>query len=102
MDPAIVVVALGILAVIVLERRRRRGGEPFDLTDLMSGLFNSSHDPGWPRGVQEEDTIRPWGATESPAADADSPVAGGRPAEPVGRIEECLDPIPVRPVQRAA
>ena len=95
MDPAIVLVGLGIVGVVFLERRLRWADGASDLADLMSGLFSASHDLGWPRGVQEED-LRPWVGTGSIAPEDEGPV------EPVAIIEDSLDPVPVSPVRRAA
>jgi hypothetical protein len=52
-----------IVGVTVLVARTARGPGP---AGVLAGLFKSTCDLGWPTGVQEDDTIRPWGAPARP------------------------------------
>jgi hypothetical protein len=105
MDPAVWVLGLGTASLVVWSFRSGRTGRQRDLSDLMSGLFGGPHEPSWPPGVQEEDTIRPWVGPGSPAdsiAEPDrSPIDAT--ADLIGAsLEDGAEPIEVSRVRRAA
>ena len=124
MDPQTSLLILGVGALAWLAFLRAVAGRGRDLSDVMTGLFRHSADLGWPVGVQEEDTIRPWGdpraavpsdasapaATGPTAAGADQVEGDGDPASgaqfvelPIEAvIEDDVPPIEVRRVRRAA
>jgi hypothetical protein len=51
--PGLLVIA-AVLALAVAAADRRLGGEPFDA----GALLPHSWEPGWPKGVQEEEPVR--------------------------------------------
>jgi hypothetical protein len=53
MSPGLLVIA-ALIAVAVAVADRRLGGEPFDA----AALLPHSWEPGWPKGVQEEEPLR--------------------------------------------
>jgi hypothetical protein len=98
MDPQTWLLILGVGGLAWLAFRRAPARRPRDLSDVMTGLFRHSADLGWPTGVQEEDTIRPWGVPGS--SDPTSAVLDEMKPEAV--IEDDVTPIEVSRIRRAA
>ena len=82
MEALIYWLVIVVLAVIACMPTRPRRFVP-DVADLLSGLF-SAHELGWPKGVQEEYLIRPWGAPV-PSDGTAAAASRGRQTSPMPR-----------------
>jgi hypothetical protein len=117
MDPATLLTILGLGALAWLAVQRGRVGRQRDLSDILSGLFGRTGELGWPTGVQEEDSIRPWGVVDGSGSGSSGPGGpnGGGPADgssdsempgsdAAGQavVEDGVEPIEVARVRRAA
>ncbi len=101
MDLPVWILGVGTASLVVLAFRSGRRGQGPGPADLMSGLFGGPREPSWPRGVQEEDTIRPWGIPASPMADPEPP-ASQTTAVAEASLEDAVAPVAVTRVRPAA
>jgi len=103
MEALIYWLVIVVLAVIACMPTRPRRFVP-DVADLLSGLF-SAHELGWPKGVQEEYPIRPWGAPVPSDGTATAGVEGQADlpdASAIATLEDVTEPTSVVRVHRAA
>jgi len=96
------ILGMATASLVLLALRSGRHGGRFGPAEHMSGLFGGPYQPSRPRGVQEEDTIRPWGIPSAMSPPADRPANEGTDDPPPAGLEDAIAPVGVTRVRRAA